>query len=233
LRNRHGRNIRGVLWEHQLKIGDDWKHWVPCLHRNKIADDCYACDRYPDKYPYFIGFHTSINMTPWTSKKGKEYCFARELFGAKMGSKDKPGSLKRLERLKKHHGRLRGLIISVTRLGDKSEVCGDEFTVMDKIDEDKIEEFAKARLSEWAEHVNQNLPKDKQVSIESLWKRNPWEPFNYDEVIQVKTNAQLRDMLGGPSKKSEESEDSAKSSPKESGESEGTTSSTVDDDCPF
>lgn len=216
-----------VLWEHQFKIGDNWRNYAPCLKRNRIAETCYLCDRYKDKYPHFIGFHSVINMTPWTSKKGREYCFNRELFAAKMGSKDKPGSLKRLERIKKHQGRLRGVIINVTRLGDKSEVCGDEFNVMDKIAEDKIEEFARTKLMEWAEHVNQSLPVEKQTSVEQLWKRSPWEPFDYDAVIVVKTNNELREMFAGDGRDKEDDDDA----PDAAGGA-GTTSK-ADDDCPF
>jgi hypothetical protein len=216
-----------LYWEHNFKMNGHWRNQCVCLKRNKIDDVCAVCVRYEDSYPYFIGLHSVINLTPWTSKKGNTYCFQREIFAARLGGKDKPGVLKKLERIKKKHGRLKGLIFDVYRSGAKTENCGDEFELVEKIDPADIPGMAMEKVTKFVAEINANLEKDKQITVESLMKRNPWEPFNYEEEVKPKTNAELREMLGG---KSKDSGDDA-SSFKDDGDSKG--SAPLDDDIPY
>lgn len=186
-----------MYWEHNFKLNGHWRNQTVCLKRNKIDDVCAVCERYDDRYPYFIGLHSTINMTPWTSKKGNTYCYGREIFAARLGGKDKPGVLKKLERLKKKHGRLKGLIFDVYRSGAKTESCGDEFELVEKIDPADIKGLAMEHVTKFVAEINENLDGDKQLSVETFLKRDPWEPFNFEEVIQPKSNAELRSMLSG------------------------------------
>lgn len=186
-----------TYWEHNFKYKGSWMNWEPCKIRNRIEDDCELCDRYPDRYPAFLGLLSCINMTPWENKKGQEFCYARELIAAKMGGKDKPGMLKKLERLKKQHGGLTGAIFDIYRSGAKTESIGDEWTLVEKIPPKEIASFGKKMLKEWVEKVNENIEDpEKHLTVEKLWDRYPWEPFDYEEVIKMRSNEELRVMLG-------------------------------------
>lgn len=186
-----------TYWEHNFKHNGSWKNWEPCKNRNRMADDCAVCDRYPDRKPSFIGMLTVINMTAWESKGGREYCFGRELFVSKLGGKDKPGMLKKLERLKKQHGGLTGCIFDIYRSGGKAESVGDEFTLVEKINPSEVEAFGKRHLKEWVEHVNEQIEDpEKYVTLELLWERAPWEPHNYSEILEVRSNEELQVMFG-------------------------------------
>jgi hypothetical protein len=184
-----------LFWEHNLKLDGHWKNWFVCPKRNKIEGSCAICDKYEDRYPYFIGMHSVINMTPWTSKKGNVYNFQREIFAARLGGKDKPGVLKKLERLKQKHGRLRGLVVDVYRSGAKTESCGDEFEVMEKVSPADIAGLCKDRLTQHLVEINKGVDPEKVTAMDTLLKRNPWESFNFEEIIKPKSNVELRQLI--------------------------------------
>lgn len=193
-----------TYWEHHFKHNGSWNNFEPCKIRNKMDSVCAICARYPETNPSFVGLLTIINMTPWESKKGREGCYNRELFVAKLGSKEKPGILKRIERKKKEHGRLRGVIFDVYRSGAKAESVGDEYTMIEAVDVDDIVKYGKAKIAEWAERVNAGKdPKDK-VTIDKMWEYNPWVPFDYDkDILKVRSNDELRIFLGSGSSAAE------------------------------
>lgn len=223
-----------MYWEHNFKLNGNWRNQCVCLKRNKIDDTCAICDKWDDRYPYFIGLHTTINMTPWESKKGNVYCYQREIFAARLGGKDKPGVLKKLERLKKKYGRLRGLIFDVYRSGAKTESCGDEFELVEKVDPGDIPGLAKQHLTEFVKKINAKIDDpEKHLSVETMLKRNPWEAFNFEEIIKPKSNAELRDMLSGRSKDDDSSDfrdDDSGSSGRSSSSDDGDA---LDDDIPY
>jgi hypothetical protein len=167
-----------------------------CKKRNRMDDDCAVCDRYPDRKPSFIGMLSVINMTPWESKQGREFCYGRELFVAKLGGKDKPGVLKKLERLKKQHGGLTGCVFDIYRSGGKTESVGDEFTLVEKIEPKDIAAFGKRHLKEWAQRINEQIDDpEKYLTLDKLWERAPWEPYDYSEILEVRSNEELRVMF--------------------------------------
>lgn len=183
-------------WEHQFKYNGSFRNWEPCVVRNKIGHECPICTAIDDKFPYFVGLHTTINMTPWFTKKTKEEVnFQRELFAAKMGSDDKPGVLRKLRKLKEKHGRLRGLVFDIERPGKKTEVCGSEFELVEKVDPAEIESYRDKVLAEYLARVNDGRPSDKMLTKEAHLKRNPWEPFNYEEIIKPRSIEELRAMF--------------------------------------
>lgn len=174
------------IWEHGFQINGKWGHFEPCHTKNKISDRCPICDSGDKMFPSFIGFFSVINMTPWFTKKDKkEFNFQREVFAARMGSKDKPGILKKLERMKQAEGRLRGCVYKTYRSGKKTESCGDEFTLAEKIDVDKIEAFGREKLAAFAKRLNENLPAKDHVTVDKLWERNPWRPFNFEKLFET------------------------------------------------
>lgn len=200
------------LWEHNARINGSWKWWEPCKIRNKMDNVCAVCERYDDRWPYFVGLLTTINLTPWTSKKGHVFNLQREIFPAKLGGKDKPGILKKLEKLKAKHGRLRGLVFDIERTGAKTESCGDDFELVEKIDPGDIAAYRDAQVKAHLELINAKLAPEKQLSAEKFLARNPWTPFNFEEIIVPRSDAELRSILGmtggnGGGKKAEEALD--------------------------
>jgi hypothetical protein len=187
------------FWEHQFQANGTWKNWEPCKTRNKMENVCAICDRFPDRYASYLGYHTVMSLTPWTDDKGRTWCFGRQMYGAKLGGKDKPGVLKKLKRLKAKHGHMRGLIIDAYRSGAKTESVGDELDVVEVIDPAAVVAWVKSQLPAHIEKINEGREPGKEMTLEKFLKINPIEPFNFEEIIKPRSNADLLSMLGGPS----------------------------------
>lgn len=214
-----------TYFEHQFKLNGSWRNWAPCRVRNKMDDFCFLCDHFDKSYPSYIGGHTVIDMTPWTSKKGATFCFGRKMFVAKLGGKDKPGVLRKLSKLKKKHGRLRGLVFDVERTGSKTESCGDDFDLVEKIDPEDIAAYRDEKMAAFVDQLNENLDGDKKLTVEQLLKRNPWEPLDFRamlEDMEKKTNAVMKNLIVGGNKNSDFSDDNT-----------STSKDNFDDDIPF
>lgn len=162
-----------------------------CLERNKLDDrGCPPCD--DEKWPSFIGYFTVIDMGDvvqgsgddvelrgWEADNGTVYQFGRKLLGAKKGGKDKPGILKKLQRLAgKHGGRLGGTVWDVYRSGSKSEGCGDEWEFVTKL----------ANRSEVMEYLERFGADKEQLEL---------KPFDYNAVFEPKTYEELQRIVGG------------------------------------
>ena len=209
------------FFEHQFQANGTWKNWEPCKTRNNMENTCAVCDRYPDRTSSFIGYHSVINLTPWTSKKGTTYCYGREMYGAKLGGKDNPGVLKELQRLRdKHGGHTRGLVIDCFRSGKKTSTVGDKLEVVDKIDSDAIVAWVKNQIAEHLEYINKGREPEKIITMEKFLSWNPIEPFNFEEIIKPRTNAQLLSILGAGSSQ-------------DNGNYGDDDSSALDDDIPY
>ena len=195
-----------AFWEHQFKLNGNWRNWAVCKKRSRISDSCYLCDRYPDRYPYFVGLYTVINMTEWESKKGRKYNFSREIFAARLGSKKRPGILKKLKRLHERHGRLRGLVFDVYRSGEKTESCGDEFELVEKVPVKEIDEYCRKVVGDWIDSVNEDLDPENRLTLEEHLKRHPWEPINFEQEIKVMSDEELRALFDGRSSSDDDDE---------------------------
>lgn len=193
------------FWEHQFVVNGDWKNWEPCKKRNRLDNVCSICDRFPDRNPSFVGLHTVISLTPWTDDKGRVWCYGRQIYTAKLGGKDKPGILKRLQRIKEKEGRMRGLVLECYRSGAKTESVGDEIEVVERIDPEAVVAWVKTQLVDHIKLVNKGREPGKEMTMERFLKSNPIEPFNFGEVIKPRSNADLLSMLGGPSSSSSSS----------------------------
>jgi hypothetical protein len=233
-----------TYWEHNYKWNKSWLNWEPCRVRNRIvlpgeagwqSDGCPPCDRYPDRFPYFIGLHTTINMTPWFTKKtNMEINFQREIFAAKMGSADKPGVLKKVKKLYEKYGRLRGLVFDIERPGKKTESCGSEFELVEQIDPKDIDTYMRDHLTDYLKRRNEGVPKDKQSTLDGLLKFNPWEPFDFEKVYKPKPIAELKAMFSpsGGATMDRDGEGEEEGSVYGQGDNSG-GSSDADDDIPY
>lgn len=136
-----------------------------CLKRNGLSDkECPLCSkRGLDIYPYYIGLFPIVDMGQveydrgkvilhheyWTSKNGeKNYRkFERVVLGAKMGSNDKPGTLKLLQQkmhtLKHKYGfeDLKGTVWDVSRSGKKDPVVGNLWEFVERIEPENFASY--------------------------------------------------------------------------------------------
>ncbi len=164
------------FWEHNVYLNNSWRHYFVCLLKNGIEQSCYL-DKVHRCNLYYIGFLSCVDFSAWTSKKNVTYQYERKLFSCKLGTKDKPGVLRTLKRLKERHGTLTGQIFDVHRKGAKSEGCGDEFTHVETIDPTKLWDYARNQL---------------QIDPE----KKEWKPFNYPEIFKPLSNDQLLQIVG-------------------------------------
>jgi hypothetical protein len=127
--------------------------------------------------------------------------------------------------MKAKHGRIKGLVFDVFRSGAKSETCGDEFELIEKVDD--FTAYRNAKLGEFLADVNKSAPQTKDgkpLTMETLLKWNPWERFEYEKIIKAKTNKQLQALFSGETKKSDFDD---------SGKGEEGSSDVGTDDIPF
>lgn len=228
------------FWEHGFKWNGSWKgNHEPCVTKNKIGPDCPVCDSGEKMFPSFVGLLTTINMTPWFTKKAKrEVNFRREVFASKLGSEKNPGVLRKIERMMKQHGRIKGLVFDIHRTGSQSAGCGDDFSLVEKVDLDKIEEYGRSMLSDYAARLNEGVPEDKQVSVSKLWEQNPWTGVNFEELIKPRDIKELRAMFKRGTQSGEFGKDApgggnTTSGSKESSGASDKTDDFADDDIPY
>ncbi len=184
------------FWEHGFKMNGKWGHFEPCHKKNRALASlsggrCPICNSGDKMWPYLVGLHTAMDMTPWfTAKENREVNLQRKIYGAKLGSDEKPGILKKLERLRSTHGRLKGLIFDIYRSGAKTESVGDEFTLFETIKpaegqslDAAIEAYGRAQLGKYVERHNAKLPAKDHLTMDVAWKRNPWTAFNFEKLM--------------------------------------------------
>ena len=187
------------FFEHAVKLDGHWRNFFVCLSRNGIADSC-AIDQVRAQNLYYIGFLTVVDFSAWTNDRGETFQYDCKLYGAKLGSKDKPGILKKLRRLKERHGGLTGKVFDVYRGGGKTEAVGDEFSLVESIDPRQIFEYARS------------LGVDPGPRTEQTPMAKNWVPFNYAEIFKPKTNAEIQKMIGSSSQSQQQSSFQQKSS---------------------
>lgn len=143
-------------WMHSMyEFTRETKDMEVCLKKNRIDDDCEPCAR--DSYPSFVGWFGVIDMGDvvegpdgirlegWTSPKtGRVYQFTKKKFAAKRGSKDKPGTLPKLDKLRKRYGRdgtLAGCVFDVERGGSKDPGVGSDFHFVEHVPKERWRDY--------------------------------------------------------------------------------------------
>ena len=140
------------FFEHNLWALAKTQHKEICLKKNKLADECPACDA--EMWPSYTGYLSVVDMGDVTLKedgevelrgfvsdKGINYQFGRKLFGAKRGGRDKPGVLLKIQREAAKRKGLIGTVWDVYRSGAKTEGIGDDFTFVEKIPKKNIGKY--------------------------------------------------------------------------------------------
>ena len=240
-------------WEHNWGRGRD-QSYSTCLFRQRIVrakEGCPDCVDENHKKCYFGGFFTVILMTPYTSQKGITYCFGREIFVAKWGSKEKPASLQRLRNYaaKVNGGHTAGLVIDCKRLGDMSDVCGDQFAVIEKLAPDvirnadvltpklieehlipEVRKYLDPKIKEYLQAVNRNISDpEKKRTLDVHYRWNPLSPIDFEEYLDPKNNPRGASVGSGGGKRDSSSDDDSGSD----GGGSDFQSEFTDDEIPF
>lgn len=178
--------------EHSLfKITNSTKDRCICLAKNGLDErGCPVCDK--DLWAYFIGYFTIIDMgdvsysndgtvtlTGWRNKNDELFQFTRKALGAKVGGKDKPGMLQEYKRqMQKRGGDIKGCVFDVTRSGKLVETIGDKVDFVERVPEEK-----------WEEYFTALGAGDTKNELEL-------EPFDYMEVFKQHSYDQLQNLCG-------------------------------------
>lgn len=155
------------MYEHQLKIGGNWRNWFTC---RKGKDTCPICEA--GDHPAYVAVASIINHREWVDKEGKTRKNEKQLVVFR-GTKAQERILKRIEQC---DGDLTGCVFEFTRGSSNTEAStGEDFVYLNK------------RLT--AAQMLSMAPKGSDKS----WL----EPFDYAEMFQPLEIDQLRKIAGG------------------------------------
>lgn len=165
-------------YEHNLqdKHSKRWSVFCACIEEHANCPVCKAETR----PPYFGMFLTILDLTPYESEKHGTIEWSKKLMVVKTAQQ------KKIIRLaEKHGGSLRGMILNMTRDGDKDASIGNDIEFEDFMNEDELEEF----VTEFEYKDAQGKKRKKEVI--------GYEPFDYEELFPMPTEQQLRAIVGG------------------------------------
>lgn len=159
--------------EHNLKDGHGkWKIFTPCINEHA---NCPVCASSPEKSAYFAMYLTIIDLTPYINNDNIEVPWSKKLLVVK------PSQQKKIMRLLEAQGSLRGMVLSMTRDGEKDAAIGNDIQFLGEVmDEDQL-----------AQYVNEYENKDRKV-ITVVGS----EVFDYDELFPEMTEEMLEALLG-------------------------------------
>lgn len=185
--------------EHSLfKITNSTKDRCICLAKNGMDErGCPICDHKGKLWAYYIGYFSIIDLGDvrysgeevalegWTNKDGDLYQFTKKVLGAKRGGKDKPGMLQEYKRqMDRRGGNIVGCVFDVTRSGKLVETIGDKVDFVERISEDKWEEYFKA------------------LGVEDCKNDLDLKPFDYMDEFKPHSYEQLQNLCGTKPKSS-------------------------------
>lgn len=116
-------------WEHCTK--DDQGRptvYTSCI---KEFDNCPRCDD-DDKPSYYAMFLTILDFTEFTGRDGVTRTFSRKIMRVKSAQQPK------IFRLLDNHGSLRGMVLQMTRDGDRSAAIGNDIEFVEFMGEDEL-----------------------------------------------------------------------------------------------
>lgn len=172
-------HLEEVFWrfEHNMKDkrSGKWNIFTACINENANCPACKEADR-PSYYAMYL---TIIDLTPYTNKDGIEVPWSKKLLVVKSAQQ------KKITRLAdRHDGNLRGMILAMTRDGDKDASIGNDIEFVEYMDEDALATYETSY-----EYESQGKRHTKQVIGH--------EPFDYDALFPMPTEQQLRAIVGG------------------------------------
>lgn len=163
-------------YEHNGKDQRTGKWSVFCACINEHAN-CPVCKVF-ERPSYFAMYLTVIDLTPYDSEKHGTIEWSKKLMVVKSAQQ------KKITRLWERHKSLRGMVLSMTRDGEKDASIGNDIEFVEFLDEDTLLSY---------ETVYEYEKDGKKISKDILG----YEVFDYDELFPMPTEQQLRALVGG------------------------------------
>jgi hypothetical protein len=159
------------LYEHNMKNPrtGKWGMIMPCL---KEVDNCPLCEKVGESY--YAMYLTVIDLTPFETRSGETVEFSRKLLVVK------PSQQKKFIRRYEKEGTLRGALFECSRDKDKESAIGNDIEFIEMVPEDELRQYTRS----W---------KDQEGKKHT---ENCFEPFVYEELIEVPTIEALRALVG-------------------------------------
>lgn len=135
------------LYEHQLKIGGNWRNWFTCL---KDIDTCPICES--GEHPSYVVVATVINHRKWTDKENKVHQNEKQLIVFKGRARQR--IMKQIER---RDGDLKYCVYELARGTQNTEAStGEDFEFLNKrLTKKQLLSLAPAGSDEtWAEPLD-------------------------------------------------------------------------------
>ena len=160
-------------YEHSLKNPATGRFdlYTPCINEHANCPVCKA----DSKPSYFAAYLTVIDLTPYENKDGEEIPWSKRLLVIKQAQQ------KKFMRIQEREGGLRGVIVMAVRDRDTDANIGNDFDVVEILDEDALLEY-------------ETVYEDKDGKKHDILGH---EPFDYDEVFPEWTEKQLATVAGG------------------------------------
>jgi hypothetical protein len=172
-------------YEHNLRNPDSGKYdiYTACINDHAACPVCKNSDR----APYFAMLLTIIDLTPYVNRNDEEVPWSKKLLCVK------PAQQKKIMRLFEREGSLRGMVLNMTRDGDKDASIGNDIEFVEFLDEDTLAQYETTYFDK----------KDKEHVVIGH------EVFDYDELFPMPTEEQLRAIVGGKPEPGSRSHDRA------------------------
>lgn len=161
-----------TVWEHQVKLGGDWKNWFTCLDTGRKEGEESKCDlckfSQANKGRFRrskVMYGTVIDCSKWTDKDGNEHNFTRRLFGMKSDTQE---IIKRryLERVENGEGMKYAMFKVFRSKQKKSASVGTEFNFMKMADPANIPEDLREEMN--YQEILQPNPEAVEAAVKQL-----------------------------------------------------------------
>lgn len=172
-------NLQDVFFrfEHNLKNrrSGKWDIFCACVAENA---NCPVC-REAERPAYFAMYLTVIDLTPYENKDGIEVPWSKKLLVVKTAQQ------KKITRLAERYGTLRGMVLQMTRDGEKDASIGNDIEYIEHMSEDDLLAYE----TSYEYEDSSGAKKVKEIIGH--------EAFDYDELFPMPTEQQLRAIVGG------------------------------------
>lgn len=163
-------------YEHNLKDTRTGRYSIFCSCINESAH-CPVC-KAVDRPSYFAMYLTVIDLTPYESEKHGIVEWSKKLMVVKSAQQ------KKITRLWERHGTLRGMVLSMTRDGEKDAAIGNDIEFVEFVEEDELLTYETSYETE----------KDGKKTTKEIIGH---EACDYDALFPQSTEQQLRAIVGG------------------------------------
>ncbi len=187
-----------TLQEHMIKLANE-KFFRPLTCIKKVyPEEPSCCIELGQRDSYLVGYNTIIDCS---EKKDPKYSYELQLFAGKLGT------LKRLQIKKNAKGSLVNMKWTISRTGEKSPRCGDDFEYIQDVK--SMDELYKqvtyrgTKIKDIFDKANKAGPdaiakvrKIFQISLDDKGKILPSIPaFNYEELLKPLDPLAIRVMM--------------------------------------